>query len=208
MSSEPTGETFEVFGVACGQCGGGVYMETCQQNGGPAGCEWAVGSECQSCGLRYEMRCADGHALSAESRRRPMSSEPRNQAPPESLQDSIVEALLRERLGPLWRNASPDTVRTAIREARALLPLIEAREAKLRAWTGLVQGQVAGLESALIESGAREARLREARDAEDAVLAAVRDWVESRPRSWITDTAPIFIAHHRLRAALADEGGQ
>ena len=48
-------------GVACGYCGGPIYMETCEQSGGPTGHEWVLASECQQCGVRYviESGCLD-----------------------------------------------------------------------------------------------------------------------------------------------------
>lgn len=38
--------------VRCGQCGGTVYMETCENQGGVQDHIWVTASECQSCGER------------------------------------------------------------------------------------------------------------------------------------------------------------
>lgn len=45
----------EIYGVSCGLCDGGVYMETC----GIDGCEWVVAGECQNCGERTPHKCPD-----------------------------------------------------------------------------------------------------------------------------------------------------
>lgn len=51
MSDEP-------LGVACGQCGGQVYMETCRMSN-PTDHDWVVASECQQCGARSEIVCPE-----------------------------------------------------------------------------------------------------------------------------------------------------
>lgn len=57
-------------GVICGQCGGAVYMETCQMSNDTAH-EWVIASECQGCGLRSDpivcLDCRpDGRDVDAE----------------------------------------------------------------------------------------------------------------------------------------------
>lgn len=42
-------------GIACGRCGGQVYMETCENQGGVRGHIDVIGSECKHCGLRNEL---------------------------------------------------------------------------------------------------------------------------------------------------------
>lgn len=46
-------------GIACGGCGGPMYVETCEMNGGPKGHEFAVAIECQDCGTRSSLLCAE-----------------------------------------------------------------------------------------------------------------------------------------------------
>lgn len=46
------------LGVECGECGGPVYMETCETNRGCEGHHWVLFSECQRCGVRHPT--ADG----------------------------------------------------------------------------------------------------------------------------------------------------